>query len=81
MVVGRVKNVLHVARTGSGAHPVAYLMGTGFKSSEGEADHSPPASAAVKKIWTCELFNILLNCGSMFFIGKSKGSYSQFNLK
>jgi hypothetical protein len=33
MVVGRVKNVLHVAQTGSGAHPVAYLMGTGGKAS------------------------------------------------
>jgi hypothetical protein len=36
MVVGRVKNVknvLHVSQTGSGAHPVAYVMVTGVKAS------------------------------------------------
>jgi hypothetical protein len=39
---GSVKNFLHVIQTGSGDHPTSYPMGT--------TDHSPPASADVKKI-------------------------------
>jgi hypothetical protein len=37
----------HVVQTGSGFHPTSYKMGTGGKA----ADHSPPTSAEVKKIW------------------------------
>jgi hypothetical protein len=38
--------------------PILYPMGTGgsfsvVKRPEREADHSPPASAEVKKIWIC----------------------------
>jgi hypothetical protein len=53
---GRVKNFLHV-QTGSGAHPASYPMGTGgsfprgVKRQKGEADHSSPTSAEVKKMW------------------------------
>jgi hypothetical protein len=53
---GRVKNFLHVFQTGCGAHPVSYSMGIGgsfpgVKRQGLEADHSPPTSAEVKKIW------------------------------
>jgi hypothetical protein len=46
---------LHVVQTGSGAHPASYPMGTrgsspGVKRPGREADHSPPASAEVKKM-------------------------------
>jgi hypothetical protein len=52
---GRVKNILHVAQTGSGVHPTSQPMdnsGTspGIKRPGREADHSPPASAEVKKM-------------------------------
>jgi hypothetical protein len=45
-----------VVQTGSGAHPASYPMGTrgsfsGGKAPRREADHSPPASAEVKKMW------------------------------
>jgi hypothetical protein len=35
-------------KTGSGAHPSFYPVGTG---QGGEADHSPPTCAEVKKTW------------------------------
>jgi hypothetical protein len=43
-------------QTGSGVHPSSYTMGTGssfpgVKRPEREADHSPPTSAEVKKMW------------------------------
>jgi hypothetical protein len=49
-------SLLHVVQTGSGAHPTSYLMGTGssfpgVKWPGRKADHSPPTSAEVKKIW------------------------------
>jgi hypothetical protein len=49
-------SLLHVVQTGSGAHPLFYLMGTGDFSSaikrEGhDPYHSPPNSAEVKKTW------------------------------
>jgi hypothetical protein len=52
----RVKSFLHLVQTGSGVHPTSYLMGTGalspgVKRPGREADHSPPASAEVKKTW------------------------------
>jgi hypothetical protein len=42
--------------SGSGAHPTSYPMGTGgsspgVKRPVREADHSPPTSAEVKKMW------------------------------
>jgi hypothetical protein len=51
----RVKNFLTV-QTDSGVHPTSYTMATGALSPEVkrpglEADHSPPASVEVKKIW------------------------------
>jgi hypothetical protein len=51
----RVKNLLHV-QTDSGAHPVSYPMSTGdfflgVKRQGREADHSPPTSAEVNKMW------------------------------
>jgi hypothetical protein len=47
---------LHVVQTGSGAHLTSYPMGTGgsfrwVKRTVREADHSPPTSGQVKKIW------------------------------
>jgi hypothetical protein len=47
---------LHVVQTGSGVHPTSYTMGTGssfprVKRPGREADHSPPTSAGVKKMW------------------------------
>jgi hypothetical protein len=52
---GREFSVLHVVQTGSEIHPT-YPMGTGgalpvLKQQGLETDHSPPASAEVKKIW------------------------------
>jgi hypothetical protein len=56
---GRVKkfSLLHIVQTGSGVQPTSYKMGTRgsfpeVKRQEREADHSPPTSAEVKKIWT-----------------------------
>jgi hypothetical protein len=53
---GSVNNFLHVVQTGSGAHRASYPIGTvdsfpGIKRQGPEADHSPPASAEVKKMW------------------------------
>jgi hypothetical protein len=47
---------LHVVQTGSGVHPTFYPIGTGgsypdLKRPGCEADHSPPTSAEVKKMW------------------------------
>jgi hypothetical protein len=52
--VGSKIYLLQVVRTGSGAHPASYSMGTkGFFPEEQrpgrEADHLPPSSAEVKK--------------------------------
>jgi hypothetical protein len=49
-------SLLHVVQTGSGVHPTSYTMDTGcsfpgIKRPGPEADHSPPASVEVKKIW------------------------------
>jgi hypothetical protein len=46
----------HVVQTGSEVHPTSYTMGTGscfpeVKRPGREADHSPPTSAEVKKMW------------------------------
>jgi hypothetical protein len=43
-------------QTGSGAHPTSYTVGTGtsfpgVKRPGREADHLPPTSAEVKKMW------------------------------
>jgi hypothetical protein len=48
--------LLHVIQTGSGVQPTSYKMGTGgsfpgVKRQGREADHSPPTSAEVKKMW------------------------------
>jgi hypothetical protein len=50
------KNTAYHVQTGSGAHPAFYPMGTGalcqgVKRPGREADHSPPTSAEVKKMW------------------------------
>jgi hypothetical protein len=50
-------SLLHV-ETGSGVHPTSYPMGTGgsfdgVKRPGREVDHSPLASAGVKKMWVC----------------------------
>jgi hypothetical protein len=49
-------SLLHVVQTGSEAHPASCPMSTGgsipgVKRQGREADHSPPASAEVKKTW------------------------------
>jgi hypothetical protein len=49
-------SLLHIVQTGSGVHPTSYKMGTGgsfsgIKRQGREADHSPPTSAEVKKMW------------------------------
>jgi hypothetical protein len=50
---GRVKNffsLLHTIQTSSEVHPTSYPVGTKGSFPGDEADHSPPASAKVKKI-------------------------------
>ncbi|PNF25415.1 hypothetical protein B7P43_G08793 [Cryptotermes secundus] len=47
---------LHVVQTGSGVHPISYPRRTGgsfpgVKRPGLEADHSPPTSAEIKKMW------------------------------
>jgi hypothetical protein len=37
-----------LSKTGSGAHPASYLIGTGVKRLEREDGHSPPSNAEVK---------------------------------
>jgi hypothetical protein len=55
--VGQEFSLLHVVQTVSGTHPASYAMGTGVSFLRGvkrqarESDHSPPASAEVKKMW------------------------------
>jgi hypothetical protein len=54
--VGDELSVHHFVQTGSEVHPTSYLMGTGgfspgVKRSVREAEHSPPASAEVMKMW------------------------------
>jgi hypothetical protein len=44
---------LQIVHTGSGVHQTSYPVG--LKQPGREADHSPPASAEVKKIWICDL--------------------------
>jgi hypothetical protein len=49
-------SLLHLLQTGFGVHPTSYTMGTGgsfpaVKRPGREADHSPPTSAEVKKMW------------------------------
>jgi hypothetical protein len=51
-------SLLHIVQTGSEVHPTSYKMGTGvsfpgIKRQGREADHSPPTSAEVKKMWIC----------------------------
>jgi hypothetical protein len=53
---GKKFSLLHIVQTGSGVHPTSYKMGTGgsfpeVKRQRREADHSPPTSAEVKKMW------------------------------
>jgi hypothetical protein len=53
---GNEFSLLHVVQTGSGVHSTSYPMGTGdpspgVKRPEREAEHSPPASSEVKKMW------------------------------
>jgi hypothetical protein len=52
------KGVDDIVQIGSGVHPTSYPMGTGalspgLKRPGRETDHSPPASAKVKKTWVC----------------------------
>jgi hypothetical protein len=54
--VGQEFSLLHVVQTGSGVHPTSYSMDSGgsfpgVKAAGCESDHSPPASAEVKKMW------------------------------
>jgi hypothetical protein len=54
--LGKKFSLLHIVQTGSGVHPTSYKMGTGgsfpgVKQQGREADHSPPTSAEVKKMW------------------------------
>jgi hypothetical protein len=42
---------LQVFQTGSGVHLTSYPMDTGGSYPGGKADHSPPASAEIKKMW------------------------------
>jgi hypothetical protein len=54
--VGSKSSLLNVVQTGSGVHRTSYTVGTGgsfpgVKRPVREADHSPPTSAEVKKMW------------------------------
>jgi hypothetical protein len=44
-------SLLHGVQTDSGSHPASYPLDTGIKRPRREADHSPPASVEVKKMW------------------------------
>jgi hypothetical protein len=49
-------SVLQIVQAGSGVHTTSYPMGNGalspgIKRPEREADHSPPTSAEVRKMW------------------------------
>jgi hypothetical protein len=53
---GKKFSHLHIIQTSSGVYPTSYKMGTwgsfpGVKRQGHEADHSPPTSAEVKKMW------------------------------
>jgi hypothetical protein len=55
---GKEFSLLQVIQTGSGVHQTSYPMGTGVlslgrgvKRQGHEAEHSPPTSAEVKKMW------------------------------
>jgi hypothetical protein len=60
-----------IVQTGSEVHPTSYPMGTGalspgVKRPGREVDHSPPASAKVKKMWIytstpIRLYGVVLN--------------------
>jgi hypothetical protein len=55
-VGSRILSFFPIVETGSGAHQASYLIRTGVLSTEvkqleREADHSPPTSAEIKKIW------------------------------
>jgi hypothetical protein len=58
-LLGKKISPLHVVQTKSRAYPASYPMCIGGVLSPGlgwprlEADHSPPASAEVQKIWMC----------------------------
>jgi hypothetical protein len=55
--IGKDTEVVAVVQTASEVHPAFYPMGTrgsfsqAVKRPRREADHSPPASAEVKKMW------------------------------
>jgi hypothetical protein len=54
--LGKKFSLLHIVQIGSGVHPTSYELGTegsfpGVKRQGREADHSPPTSAEVKKMW------------------------------
>jgi hypothetical protein len=54
--LGQKFSLLHIVQTGSGVHPTSYTMNTGssfpgVKRQRREADHSPPTSSEVKKMW------------------------------
>jgi hypothetical protein len=55
--VGQEFSLLHVLQTDSVAHPASYIqwvpgaLSSGVKRSGREADHSPPTSAEIKKMW------------------------------
>jgi hypothetical protein len=53
---GQEFSLLYVIQTSSGAHPASCPMGAGALSPKVkrpgcEADHSPPTSAEIKKMW------------------------------
>jgi hypothetical protein len=48
---GQEFSLLHIVQTGSGVHPTFYPIYTGGKAAGREAEHSPPASAEIKKMW------------------------------
>jgi len=45
-------SIRHRLKTGSGAHPAPYPMGTEALISGSNADHSPPFSAEVRNAWS-----------------------------
>jgi hypothetical protein len=48
---GQEFSLFHVVQTGSGVHPMGIgVLSPGVKRQGREADHSPPASAEVKKM-------------------------------
>jgi hypothetical protein len=76
-------SLLHGVRTGSGAHPAYYPMGTGgggglfpeIKRHRSETDHSLPSSAEVKNVGAIPWTTLLLRYAQVGCADKIRSSF------